>query len=100
LKLRTDIAVLTLGGISFVVSLLPFQTIMGFVVFLASISVIISFACLIRLRIDLPDLERPFKVPFGTLGVVYLYGAATLSYIYIFTSYDFSSSKFIELRRF
>jgi amino acid transporter len=67
----SDIAVITLGVISFVVSLLPFQTIMAFVVFLASISVIISFACLIRLRIDLPDLERPFKVPFGTLGVVY-----------------------------
>jgi len=48
---------------------------MGFVVFLASISVIISFACLIRLRIDLPDLERPFKVPFGKLGVVYTCGA-------------------------
>eukprot|EP00026_Physarum_polycephalum_P006456 Phypoly_transcript_06499.p1 GENE.Phypoly_transcript_06499~~Phypoly_transcript_06499.p1 ORF type:complete len:524 (+),score=25.33 Phypoly_transcript_06499:208-1779(+) len=68
------VAVLTLGVVSFVVALLPFQTIMGFVVFLASISVIISFACLIRLRIDLPDLERPFKVPFGKLGVIYTCG--------------------------
>lgn len=67
----TDIAVITLGFISFIMSLLPFQTIVSFVVFLASISIIITFVCLIRLRVLFPSMERPFKVPFGIVGLVY-----------------------------
>lgn len=66
------VAIITIGIVSFVFSLLPFQTIVQFVVFLASMSLIISFACLVKLRYSEPDLERPFKVPLGKFGLAYV----------------------------
>lgn len=66
------VAVLALAVFSFGVSLLPFQQIMNYVVLLSSISLLISFACLIKLRISHPEMSRPFKIPFGIVGLVYV----------------------------
>jgi len=66
------VAILTLGIISFVVSLVNFQYIMDFVVLLASLSLLISFACLIKLRISKPSMARPFKIPLGYFGLGYV----------------------------
>jgi len=66
------ISVLTLGVISFVVSLLPFTLIMDTVVLLGSLSLLISFACLIKLRVSKPDMPRPFKIPLNYVGLSYV----------------------------
>lgn len=66
------IAVFTLGVISFVISLVNFQYIMDFVVLLSSLSLLISFACLMKLRITKPDMQRPFSIPGGIFGLIYV----------------------------
>jgi len=66
------VAIITIGIVSFVFSMLPFQTIVQFTVFLESMMLIISFGCLIKLRYTQPDMERPFKVPLGYFGLTYI----------------------------
>ncbi|KAI3881001.1 hypothetical protein MKW92_053864 [Papaver armeniacum] len=53
-------------------SWLSFQEIIEFLNFLYSIGMLIEFAAFVRLRIDKPDLRRPFRVPLQTLGVTIL----------------------------
>lgn len=73
-KFKTPyISVITLGVVCFFVSLTPFKTIMSLVVTLASISLLITYACLAFLRYKDPYLHshvaRPFKIPLGLFGV-------------------------------
>ncbi|KAI3860219.1 hypothetical protein MKX03_022525 [Papaver bracteatum] len=53
-------------------SWLSFQEIIEFLNFLYSIGMLIEFAAFVKLRIDKPDLRRPYKVPLQTLGVTIL----------------------------
>ena len=64
------IAVLSLGAFSLVASTLPFEVIVvvDVMLFMAAYVLIFISACILRVRE--PDLERPFKVPFGTAGFV------------------------------
>eukprot|EP00026_Physarum_polycephalum_P006999 Phypoly_transcript_07052.p1 GENE.Phypoly_transcript_07052~~Phypoly_transcript_07052.p1 ORF type:complete len:315 (+),score=29.17 Phypoly_transcript_07052:729-1673(+) len=67
------ISVITLGIVCFFVSLTPFRLIIDLVVTLASISLLITYACLVFLRYKDPFLHshvaRPFKIPLGYFGV-------------------------------
>lgn len=38
---------------------------------IGSLSLLISFACLIKLRISKPEMPRPFKIPFSIVGLSY-----------------------------
>ena len=64
------VAVLSLGAFSLVASTLPFEVIVvvDVMLFMAAYVLIFISACILRVRE--PDLERPFKVPFGTAGFV------------------------------
>ncbi len=64
------IAVLSLGAFSLVVCMFPFEVIVvvDVMLFMAAYVLIFISACI--LRIKEPDLERPFRVPFGTRGFI------------------------------
>jgi amino acid transporter len=49
-----------------------FQELIEVDMFLYAAALILEFAALIRLRIKAPDLPRPFRIPFGTAGIVAL----------------------------
>ncbi|KAK1267801.1 putative polyamine transporter [Acorus gramineus] len=49
-------------------SWMSFQEIIEFLNFLYAVGMLLEFAAFIRLRIKKPDLHRPYKVPFNTLG--------------------------------
>lgn len=51
---------------------MSFQEILEFLNFLYSIGMLLEFAAFIKLRIKKPDLHRPYKVPFQTLGAIML----------------------------
>ncbi len=64
------IAVLSLGGFSLIASMFPFEVIVvvDVMLFIAAYVLIFISACILRIRE--PELERPFKVPFGTVGFI------------------------------
>lgn len=64
------IAVLSLGAFSLFASMLPFEVIVvvDVMLFIAAYVLIFISACILRIRE--PELERPFKVPFGTWGFI------------------------------
>lgn len=49
-----------------------FQNLIQIDMFLYAAALILEFAALLWLRIKAPDLPRPFRVPFGTAGVIAL----------------------------
>ena len=66
------IAVLSLGAFSLVVCMFPFAVIVvvDVMLFMAAYVLIFVSACI--LRIKEPDMERPFKIPLGTRGLIAL----------------------------
>jgi amino acid transporter len=64
------IAVLSLGAFSLIACTFPFEVIVvvDVMLFMAAYVLIFIAACI--LRVKEPDLERPFKVPFGTKGFI------------------------------
>ncbi len=50
-------------------SLLSFKKLVVINVLIYTVSLLLEFAALIRLRFTRPDLERPFKIPGGMVGV-------------------------------
>ena len=64
------IAVLSLGAFSLLACTFPFEVIVvvDVMLFMAAYVLIFVSACLLRIRE--PDLERPFRVPFGTKGFI------------------------------
>uniref|UniRef100_A0A7I4DY35 Uncharacterized protein n=1 Tax=Physcomitrium patens TaxID=3218 RepID=A0A7I4DY35_PHYPA len=50
-------------------SFMSFQEIVEFLNFLYCIAMLIEFAAFIYLRLSQPNLVRPYKIPFGTVGV-------------------------------
>ncbi|KAF4364387.1 hypothetical protein F8388_006964 [Cannabis sativa] len=53
-------------------SWMSFQEILEFLNFLYSIGMLLEFAAFIKLRIEKPDLNRPYRVPFETFGATML----------------------------
>ncbi|ERN03649.1 hypothetical protein AMTR_s00144p00042270 [Amborella trichopoda] len=53
-------------------SWMSFQEIVEFLNFLYSVGMLLEFAAFVRLRIKKPDLQRPYKVPLETFGVIVL----------------------------
>ncbi|CAM8899237.1 unnamed protein product [Rhodiola kirilowii] len=53
-------------------SWMSFQEIIEFLNFLYAIGMLLEFAAFIKLRISKPDLDRPYKVPLKTFGVIML----------------------------
>ncbi|KAG8650698.1 probable polyamine transporter At3g19553 [Manihot esculenta] len=53
-------------------SWMSFQEILEFLNFLYAIGMLLEFAAFIKLRIDKPELDRPYKVPLGTFGATLL----------------------------
>lgn len=51
---------------------MTFQEIVEFLNFLYSVGMLLEFAAFIKLRIKKPDLHRPYKVPFQTVGATVL----------------------------
>jgi amino acid transporter len=64
------IAVLSLGGFSLIASMFPFEVIVvvDVMLFISAYVLIFISACILRIRE--PELERPFRVPFGNKGFV------------------------------
>ena len=64
------IAVLSLGAFSLVASTFPFEVIVvvDVMLFISAYVLIFISACILRIRE--PDLERPFRAPFGTAGFI------------------------------
>ena len=64
------IAVLSLGAFSLIVSMFPFGVIVvvDAMLFMSAYVLIFIAACI--LRIKEPDMDRPFRVPFGTKGFI------------------------------
>ena len=64
------IAVLSLGAFSLFLCMFPFEVIVvvDVMLFMAAYVLIFISACI--LRIKEPDLDRPFKIPFGTKGFI------------------------------
>jgi amino acid transporter len=64
------VAVLSLGTFSLIACTFPFEVIVvvDVMLFVAAYVLIFISACI--LRVKEPDLERPFKVPFGTRGFI------------------------------
>jgi len=64
------IAVLSLGAFSLVACTFPFEVIVvvDVMLFMAAYVLIFISACILRIRE--PDLERPFKIPIGTKGLI------------------------------
>ncbi|KAH7666632.1 Amino acid/polyamine transporter I protein [Dioscorea alata] len=56
--------------ITLTISFLSFSDIIAAANFLYSLGMLIEFAAFIRLRIKLPELKRPYKVPMGIAGVI------------------------------
>ncbi len=50
-------------------SLLSFKKLVVINVLIYTVSLLLEFAALIRLRITRPDLERPFRIPGGKVGI-------------------------------
>ncbi|KAK4437997.1 putative polyamine transporter [Sesamum alatum] len=53
-------------------SWMSFQEILEFLNFLYAVGMLLEFAAFIKLRIKLPDLHRPYKIPLGTFGATIL----------------------------
>jgi amino acid transporter len=51
---------------------MSFQEILEFLNFLYAIGMLLEFAAFIKLRIKMPDLHRPYRVPLQTFGVMML----------------------------
>lgn len=51
---------------------MSFQEILEFLNFLYAVGMLFEFAAFIKLRIDKPDLHRPYKVPLDTFGAAML----------------------------
>jgi len=64
------IAVLSLGAFSLVVCMFPFEVIVVVDVMLFMAAYVLIFISASILRIKEPDLDRPFRVPFGTRGFI------------------------------
>ena len=64
------IAVLSLGAFSLVVCMFPFEVIVVVYVMLFMAAYVLIFISASILRIKEPDLDRPFRVPFGTRGFI------------------------------
>jgi len=64
------IAVLSLGLFALIACMFPFEVIVvvDVILFIAAYVLIFVSACI--LRIKEPDMERPFKIPFGTKGFI------------------------------
>ncbi|KAM0947603.1 putative amino acid/polyamine transporter I [Dioscorea sansibarensis] len=56
--------------ITLTISFLSFSDIVAASNFLYSLAMLIEFAAFIRLRVKLPELKRPYKVPMGIAGVI------------------------------
>ncbi|KAL3613782.1 proline dehydrogenase [Castilleja foliolosa] len=54
----------------FVLSWLSFQEIVAAENFLYCFGMVLEFVAFVRLRVVAPEVERPYKVPLGTIGVV------------------------------
>ena len=66
------IAVLSLGAFSLVVCMFPFEVIVVVDVMLFMAAYVLIFVSASILRIKEPDMERPFKIPLGTGGLIAL----------------------------
>jgi len=64
------IAVLSLGAFSLVVCMFPFEVIVVVDVMLFISAYVLIFVSACILRIKEPDMERPFKIPLGTKGLI------------------------------
>ena len=64
------VAVLSLGAFSLFVCMFPFEVIVVVDVMLFMMAYVLIFISACILRIKEPDLERPFRVPFGTKGFI------------------------------
>ncbi len=64
------VAVLSLGAFSLIACTFPFEVIVvvDVILFISAYVLIFISACI--LRIKEPDLERPFKIPLGTMGFI------------------------------
>lgn len=72
---------------------MSFQEILEFLNFLYSMGMLLEFAAFIKLRIDKPDLHRPYKVPLQTFGVTMLCFLPAL--LLVFVMYLASATTFI-----
>jgi amino acid transporter len=81
------IAVLSLGAFSLLACTFPFEVIVvvDVMLFMAAYVLIFVSACILRVRE--PDLERPFKVPFGTKGFIAMcIPPVTIAFLALFIS--------------
>lgn len=59
------------SGVIFL-SWMSFQEILEFLNFLYAVGMLFEFAAFIKLRIDKPEMSRPYKVPLDTIGAAML----------------------------
>lgn len=65
------------------ISYMNFENVMFSVMFLYSMGMMLEFSSFLWLRIKFPAVERPFKVPIGTRGVVAMCSVPSVFLVYV-----------------
>jgi amino acid transporter len=78
-------AILLMAGLNAILVIGPFQNLVVIDVILFISSYVLIFIAAVRLRVKEPELKRPFRVPFGTAGMVAMIVPPIL--VVIFTIY-------------
>ncbi|KAJ0978608.1 hypothetical protein J5N97_014082 [Dioscorea zingiberensis] len=65
------------------ISFLSFSDIISAANFLYNLGMLIEFAAFIRLRMKMPELNRPYKVPLGTAGVIVMCAVPSVILVFL-----------------